>query len=55
MERYKNYKAFKGNILYSQDKDTLISEENSYILVLDGVVKERARQARDLGTVLDGP
>ncbi len=33
-------RAYKGNILYSKDKDTLISKENSYIVVMDGVVKE---------------
>jgi len=40
MSKYNNYKAYKGNILYSQDKDTLICKENSYALVLDGVVQE---------------
>jgi guanine deaminase len=39
MEKYFKYKAYKGNVIYSQDKDTLISKENSYILVADGVVK----------------
>ncbi|MEG6523579.1 amidohydrolase family protein [Desulfotomaculum sp. 1211_IL3151] len=39
MGKYSKYRAYKGNIIYSQDKDTLISKENSYILVLDGIVK----------------
>jgi guanine deaminase len=40
MEKYTYYKAYKGNIIYSENKDTLISKENSYILVVNGVVKE---------------
>ena len=44
MENYSNYRAFRGNIIYSQDKDTLISKENSYILVQDGLVKEICSQ-----------
>lgn len=47
MERYSRYKAYRGNIIYSQDKDTLISKENSYVLVLDGVVKEICNQLPD--------
>lgn len=39
MENYRKYKAYKGNIIYSQSKDILISKENSYILILDGVIK----------------
>ena len=39
MGKYSKYTAYRGNIIYSQDKDTLISKENSYVLVLDGVVK----------------
>lgn len=39
MENYKEYRAYKGNVIYSKNKDNLISRENSYILVLDGVVK----------------
>lgn len=38
MDKYQNYKAFKGNVIYSQDKDTLISNENSYVLVVAGRV-----------------
>lgn len=40
----KNYKAYKGNIIYSKDKDMLICEENSYILVLDGVVEKICKE-----------
>lgn len=44
MENYSKYRAFRGNIIYSENKDTLISKENSYILVCDGVVKEICRE-----------
>ena len=44
MERYRNYKAYRGNIVYSHNKDTLVIKENSYILVLDGVVKGISRE-----------
>lgn len=40
MEKYSKYKAYKGNVIYSESKDVLISKENSYILVLDGAVKK---------------
>ncbi|MEA4988640.1 MAG: amidohydrolase family protein [Anaerovorax sp.] len=40
----KRYKAYKGNIIYSQDKDTLISKENSYIMVFNGMVKGICKQ-----------
>lgn len=39
MENYSEYKAYRGNIIYSKDKDTLVCEENSYVLVYDGRVK----------------
>ncbi len=39
MEIYSKYKAYKGNVLYSESKDVLISKEHSYILVFDGMVK----------------
>ncbi|WP_459909353.1 amidohydrolase family protein [Desulfotomaculum defluvii] len=38
MGKYSKYIAYKGNIIYSQNKDILISKENSYILVLDGII-----------------
>lgn len=38
------YRAYKGNILYSQDKDTLLSWDNSYILVQDGIIRGVYRQ-----------
>lgn len=44
MERYSNYKAYRGNIVYSHNKDTLVIKENSHILVLDGVVKGICRE-----------
>jgi cytosine/adenosine deaminase-related metal-dependent hydrolase/predicted RNA-binding protein with TRAM domain len=34
-----NYKAYLGNVIYSQDKDTLVVKEKSYILVQDGIVQ----------------
>ncbi len=40
MHKYDNCRAYKGNIIYSQDKDTLIVRENSYILVHDGKVED---------------
>jgi hypothetical protein len=40
MGKYNKYKAYKGNVIYSQSKDVLISKEMSYILVLDEVIKE---------------
>ncbi|MDF2881433.1 MAG: Cytosine deaminase and related metal-dependent hydrolase [Clostridiaceae bacterium] len=40
MEKYINYKAYRGNVIYSENKDNLISKENSYILVDHGIVKE---------------
>ena len=39
MEDYQKYKAYRGNVIYSKNKDTLISKENSYILVREGIVK----------------
>lgn len=39
-----NIIAYKGNIIYSKDKNTLICEENSYILVLDGTVKKICKE-----------
>ncbi|MDD2496761.1 MAG: hypothetical protein PHT78_03040 [Desulfitobacteriaceae bacterium] len=39
MEDYQKCKAYRGNVIYSEDKDTLISKENSYILVREGIVK----------------
>lgn len=44
MEKYSKYKAYKGNVIYSESKDVLIIKENSYILVTDGVVKEICNQ-----------
>ncbi|MBU3145837.1 amidohydrolase family protein [Clostridium sp. CF012] len=44
MKNYRKYKAYKGNVIYSQSKDVLISKENSYILILDGVIKEICNQ-----------
>ncbi len=44
MEKYSRYRAYRGNVIYSQNKDTLVSKENSYILVLDGQVKEICSQ-----------
>jgi guanine deaminase len=44
MERYRNYKAYRGNIVYSHNKDTLVIKEKSYILVLGGVVKGICRE-----------
>lgn len=40
MNKYINYKAYRGNVIYSKDKDNLISKENSYILIDNGIVKE---------------
>lgn len=40
MKEYTNYKAVKGNVIYSKDKDNLIIRENSYILIDRGIVKE---------------
>lgn len=40
MIEYSNYSAYKGNVIYSENKDTLISKENSYVLVCNGVVKK---------------
>ncbi|QSX06772.1 amidohydrolase family protein [Sedimentibacter sp. zth1] len=31
-----NKKAYKGNVIYSKDKDTLIVYDNSYVIVQDG-------------------
>lgn len=44
MEKFNLYRAYKGNIIYSQNKDTLIIKENSYILVLEGIVQEILEQ-----------
>jgi guanine deaminase len=40
MKKYNNYTAYKGNVIYSESKDTLLLKENSYILVCDGIVKK---------------
>jgi guanine deaminase len=47
MKEYINYKAVKGNVIYSKDKDNLIIRENSYILVDDGIVKEICSELPD--------
>ena len=47
MKKYSSYRAYRGNVIYSQDKDTLLSKENSYILVADGIVKEICSQLPD--------
>ncbi|NLK27627.1 MAG: amidohydrolase family protein [Clostridiales bacterium] len=39
MEDYQKCKAYRGNVIYSKNKDTLISKENSYMLVCEGIVK----------------
>ena len=39
MDKFSKYKAYRGNIIYSQNKDTLICKDNSYILILDGIVQ----------------
>jgi guanine deaminase len=56
MENYRKYKAYKGNVIYSQSKDVLISKENSYILILDGVIKGICNQLPEgfpKGNVID--
>lgn len=40
MNIYNEYKAYRGNIIYSKSKDKLICEEDSYIIVADGRVIE---------------
>lgn len=44
MEKDIKYRAYKGDVIYSQNKDTLICEENSYILVFDGIIKGICKQ-----------
>jgi len=40
----RRYKAYKGNVIYSQDKDTLICKENTYIITEDGVITGLSRK-----------
>jgi guanine deaminase len=47
MEKFSEYRAYRGNVIYSQDKDTLICKENAYILILDGIVKGIYQQLPD--------
>ncbi|MEG6616142.1 amidohydrolase family protein [Peptococcaceae bacterium 1198_IL3148] len=47
MENLGKYRAYRGNVIYSQDKDTLICKEDSYILVVDGIVKGIYNQLPD--------
>lgn len=47
MKDYSSYKAYKGNVIYSRDKDTLLSKANSYVMVVEGRVKEVCNQLPD--------
>ncbi|MGB5823526.1 MAG: amidohydrolase family protein [Proteocatella sp.] len=47
MENYSKAKAYKGNVIYSKDKDTLVCSESSYIIVAEGRVVEVCAQLSD--------
>lgn len=47
MDQKGQVKAYKGNVIYSKNKDTLIYKENAYILVKDGMVKDICNQLPD--------
>lgn len=43
MDNYKNCQAYLGNVIYSQDKDTLVVKEKAYIWVQEGIVQGIAK------------